>query len=70
MNAGERKRLWLGLGFISPWLIGFLALTLGTSRLRTHPGDARARGGVAILDAAIAFLGVKPRASEIALADR
>ncbi|HZQ84495.1 MAG TPA: hypothetical protein VFA83_06645 [Acidimicrobiales bacterium] len=46
------------------------ALTLGTSRLRTHPGDARARGGVAVLDAAIAFLGVKPRAGEIALADR
>jgi multiple sugar transport system permease protein len=28
MNAGERKRLWLGLGFISPWLIGFLAFTI------------------------------------------
>jgi len=28
MNAGERKRLWLGLGFISPWLIGFLVFTI------------------------------------------
>ena len=23
MSAGERNRLWTGLGFISPWLFGF-----------------------------------------------
>ena len=28
MLAGERKRFWLGLAFISPWLLGFLAFTV------------------------------------------
>lgn len=28
MSAGERKRLWLGLAFISPWLVGFLLFTV------------------------------------------
>ncbi len=28
MTRGERRQLWLGLAFISPWIIGFLAFTL------------------------------------------
>src|SRR5678815_2651703 len=28
MLAGDRKRFWLGLAFISPWLVGFLAFTV------------------------------------------
>jgi len=28
MLTGDRKRLWLGLGFISPWLLGFLVFTV------------------------------------------
>jgi len=28
MLAGDRKRLWLGLAFISPWLVGFLVFTV------------------------------------------
>jgi multiple sugar transport system permease protein len=28
MTHGERKQLWLGLAFISPWIVGFLAFTL------------------------------------------
>ncbi len=28
MTAGERRRTWTGLAFVSPWLIGFAALTL------------------------------------------
>ena len=27
MSAGERKLLWAGLAFISPWIVGFLAFT-------------------------------------------
>jgi len=46
------------------------ALTLGTSHLHAHPDDAVAREGVAVLQAAIAFLGVKPRAGEIPAAGR
>ena len=46
------------------------ALTLGRSRLHAHPDDALARGGVTVLEAAIAFLGVKPRGGEIAVARR
>jgi hypothetical protein len=42
------------------------ALTLGTNHLHAHPDDALAREGVAILEAAIAFLGVKPRTGDIA----
>jgi hypothetical protein len=42
------------------------ALALGTSHVHAHPDDAVARRGVAVLEAAIAFLGVKPRAGEIA----
>jgi multiple sugar transport system permease protein len=28
MTAGERRRVWTGLAFVSPWLLGFAALTL------------------------------------------
>ncbi len=46
------------------------ALTLGTNHLHAHPDDSRARRGVAILEAAIAFLGAKPRTRDIAVAPR
>jgi hypothetical protein len=42
------------------------ALTLGTNHLHAHPDDARARGGVAVLETAIAFLGARPRTGDIA----
>ena len=28
MTRGERRRLWQGLAFVSPWIIGFLAFTV------------------------------------------
>ena len=28
MTQGEKRNLWIGLAFISPWLVGFLAFTL------------------------------------------
>ena len=28
MTRGERRNLWIGLAFISPWIIGFFAFTL------------------------------------------
>jgi multiple sugar transport system permease protein len=28
VNAGDRKRLWTGLAFISPWIVGFAVFTL------------------------------------------
>lgn len=28
MTRGERRNLWVGLAFVSPWIIGFLAFTL------------------------------------------
>ena len=28
MHTGDRKRRWLGLAFISPWVFGFLAFTV------------------------------------------
>ena len=28
MTSGDRKRTWIGLAFVSPWLIGFAAFTL------------------------------------------
>lgn len=28
MTAGDRRRLWTGLGFISPWIVGFCVFTL------------------------------------------
>ncbi len=28
MTQGEKRNLWIGLAFISPWLLGFLAFTL------------------------------------------
>ena len=28
MTRGERRNLWIGLAFISPWLVGFVAFTL------------------------------------------
>lgn len=46
------------------------ALNLGRTHLHAHPEDTRARGGVAILEDAIAFLGIKPRANEIAGASK
>jgi hypothetical protein len=46
------------------------ALNLGRTHLRAHPDDAPARGGVAILEEAIAFLGIKPRADDVAGAGR
>lgn len=42
------------------------ALTIGRTHLRADPGDPDAAAGAAILEAAIDFLGVKPRAGEIA----
>jgi hypothetical protein len=44
------------------------ALSLGRTHVRAHPEEAIARGGVTILEAAIAFLGVKPRVGDIAVA--
>jgi hypothetical protein len=41
------------------------ALTLGRTHLRAHPRDADARAGATILEAAIAYLGVKPRAGDV-----
>jgi len=46
------------------------ALNLGRTHLHAHPEDALARGGATILEAAIAFLGIKPRAGDIAVARR
>ena len=46
------------------------AMTLGTSHLHAHPDDALAREGVTILETAIAFLGIKPRTDDIAVAQR
>jgi hypothetical protein len=42
------------------------ALTLGRTHLRAHPGDAVAVGAVAVLDAAITFLGARPYPGDIA----
>jgi multiple sugar transport system permease protein len=28
MTQGERRKLWIGLAFISPWIVGFLLLTV------------------------------------------
>ncbi|HVU36218.1 MAG TPA: sugar ABC transporter permease [Opitutaceae bacterium] len=28
MSTGDRKRLWVGLAFISPWIVGFAVFTL------------------------------------------
>jgi hypothetical protein len=42
------------------------SLTLGRNHLYAHPDDALAREAVAVLEAAIAFLGVKPRTGDIA----
>ena len=42
------------------------ALAIGHTHLRLQPDDADAQAGAAILAAAIGFLGVKPRADEIA----
>jgi len=28
MSGGERQRLWTGLGFVSPWLVGFAVFTI------------------------------------------
>ena len=41
------------------------ALNLGRTHLHTQPDDPVARGGVTILEAAIAFLGGKPHAGDI-----
>lgn len=46
------------------------ALSLGRTQLHAHPDDATARAGVAVLAAAVAFLGVKPHADDIAGASR
>ena len=46
------------------------AVTLGMSHLHAHPDDSLAREAVTILEAAIAFLGVKPRTGDIAVARR
>ena len=46
------------------------ALNLGRTHLHAHPEDALARGGVAILEEAIVFLGIKPHADDITGAGR
>ena len=46
------------------------ALSVGRAYVRAHLDDARARRGVAILEGAVAFLGVKPHAEDIAGASR
>jgi hypothetical protein len=42
------------------------ALDIGRSRMRREPADDATRRGVLLLEAVIAFLGVKPRADEVA----
>lgn len=42
------------------------ALGIGRSRVRREPTDASARRGVRLLEAVVAFLGVKPRDDEVA----
>jgi hypothetical protein len=46
------------------------ALSLGRTYLMGHADDAEARGGVRILEAAIAFLGVKPTRNDAAARSR
>lgn len=46
------------------------ALSLGRTHVNGHPEDAMARGGVRVLERAIAFLGVKPRAGDVAATPR
>src|SRR4051794_25202949 len=46
------------------------ALALGRTHLRAQAGDAVACRGASILEAAIAFLGVKPRTGDLARAPR
>ena len=41
------------------------ALGIGRSRVRREPTDASARRGVLLLEAVVAFLGVKPRGDEV-----
>jgi hypothetical protein len=41
------------------------ALTLGRTYLRAHADDAIALGGARILEAAITFVGVEPRAGDV-----
>jgi hypothetical protein len=41
------------------------ALGIGRSRLRREPTDAYARRGVRLLEAVVAFLGVKARGDEV-----
>jgi len=41
------------------------ALNLGRTHLAAHPGDAPARGGVAVLEEAIAFVGIKSRTDDV-----
>lgn len=42
------------------------ALTIGRTHLRAQPGDADAQAGAEILESAIGFLGINPRAGDIA----
>jgi hypothetical protein len=46
------------------------ALNLGRTQLHALPDDDRALGGIAVLEEAIAFLGIKPQADSIAGAGR
>ena len=41
------------------------ALSIGRGQLQSDAGDATTRAAVEVLEAAIAFLGVKPRAGEL-----
>jgi hypothetical protein len=41
------------------------ALVLGRTRVRDHPEDTGARGGVKVLERGIAYLGVKPEAGSV-----
>jgi hypothetical protein len=46
------------------------ALALGRAHLRAHGRDAVARRGAGILEAAVEFLGVRPRTGDVARARR
>ena len=51
MTRGERKTLWLGLAFISPWIVGVLVFSAGIfSGMENHLRSAGGAGGVVALE--------------------